>query len=203
MTDQTPDTSTPAQETYNKEFVDKLLNEKKNYAKAVEELKLKTQAYESKFKEIEEQTLKQKEDWKTLGEMSQKEALEWKQKYEATQTRHQNTLKLGALKREFEKMGLRDAKTVEGIQSLIKFDAIRYDESTETIVGAEEEAKRIKEILPQVFIAMNNARTNHDATHSVPVTYSTEKLNEMVKSKAPIEEIRKYQRGLMDSLAKR
>ena len=202
MTDQTNETPATTTETYNKEFVDKLLNEKKNYAKAVEELKLKTQAYESKFKEIEEQTLKQKEDWKTLGEISQKEAIEWKQKYESAQSKHQNTLKLGALKKEFEKMGLRDGRAIEALAPVIKFDAIRYDENTETVTGAEDEAKRIKEILPQIFVAVNNARTNHDGTHSVPVTYSAEKLNEMVRSKAPIDEIRKYQRGLAESFAK-
>ncbi len=204
MTDQiqsTP-TETPT-ETYNKEFVDKLKTEKTNYAKALEEHKLKIAAYETKFKEQEIEKLKAQEDWKALAENAQKEALSFKQMLEQETVKRVSTLKLGAIKREFEKMGLKDSKAIEGIAPLIKLDAVRYDEATETIIGAEEEAKRIKEILPQVFIAMNNTRTNHDSTQSVPVTYSAEKLNEMVKNKAPIAEVREYQKGLMGQLVKR
>lgn len=189
-------------ENYNKEFVDKLLNEKKNYAKAVEELKLKVNAYESKFKEIEQESLKAKEDWKTLAENSQKEALQYKQMLEQETSKRVSTLKMGALKREFEKMGLRDTKIIETLAPLVKLDTVRYDESTETVVGAEEEARRLKETLPQLFIAANNIKANHDSTQTVPVTYTVEKLQEMQKNKASVQEIREYQKGLMAQLVK-
>jgi hypothetical protein len=187
---------------YDKEFVEKLLTEKKNAMKGLEEVKTKLAAYESQMKEIEEQRLKEKEDFKTIAQMKEKEAIEYKTKLVAMETKIQQSAKLGAIKKEFEKMGLRDPKSVDVLLGLVKTDQLQFDEANQVVIGAEDEARRIKESIPQVFAA-NASKMNHDAANATPGSLSVEGLQDLIKSKAPMHKIKEYQANLMQELAKK
>jgi hypothetical protein len=202
MTDQTPE-PTPTTDTYSKDFVDKVLNEKKNAMATLAELKQKVNTYEAQLKEAEESRLKEKEDWKGYAENKAKEAQSWQEKYQGLETKLQTQVKIGAVRREFEKLGVKDSKVVEGIVPLLKLDAIKYDEGTQTVIGADEEVMRLKETLPQLFTVSSVTGTNHNAPAGGPTSYSVEKLNEMVRSGAPIKEVREYQKQLMSEFAKK
>lgn len=203
MTDQTPTTPDETVAAYSKEFVDKVLTEKKNAMQSLTELKQKVMTYEAQLKETEEARLKEKEDWKTYAELKVKEAQEANNKYIALETKLQTQVKIGAVKKEFEKLGIKDSKLVEGLVPLLKLDMIKYDENTQTVVGAEDEVKRIKESLPQIFMVQPSTKVNHDASNNGPQTYSVEKFKEMARKGAPIKEIREYEKGLLAQLAKK
>jgi hypothetical protein len=202
MTDQTQ-TETETVNAYSKEFVDKVLTEKKNAMQSLTELKQKVMTYEAQLKETEEARLKEKEDWKSYAELKVKEAQEANTKFQALETKLQTQVKIGAIKKEFEKLGIKDNKLVEGIVPLLKLDMIKYDENTQTVIGAEDEVKRIKESLPQIFMVQSAAKVNHDASNNAPQTYSVEKFKEMARKGAPIKEIREYEKGLLAQLAKK
>lgn len=165
---------TPEPVAYKKEFVDKILTEKKNYAKMVTELT-------TKVKEFEEAVHKAKDDQKAIAEMKTKEAEEWKSKFLDTQNKIQTAAKISAVKKEFEKMGLKDSKAIESIVSLVKVDAIKFDEDNQVVLGAEDEAKRIKESLPMVF-SPAAPKMNHDAGGGAPVEVSVEAYQKLVLS---------------------
>lgn len=189
-------------ESYDKDFVEKVLTEKKNAMKALEEVKTKLSAYEQQLKQTEEQRLKEKEDWKSMAEIRAKEAIEWQTKYSHLESKVQTSAKLSAIKREFEKMGLKDSKTQEMLLGIVKTDALKYDEENQVVLGVEEEARRIKESIPMVFAA-NATKMNHDSAGSAPTGYTVEGFKELVASKAPIQKVREYQDGLMRQLAKK
>jgi endo-1,4-beta-mannosidase len=195
---QTPE----AKSSYDKEFVEKLLTEKKNAMKGLDEIKSKLSAYEAQIKEVEEQRLKEKEDFKTIAQIKEKESIEWKAKYGALEAKLQTSAKLGAIKKEFEKMGLRDAKAVDMLLNLVRSEHLKYDEENQIVIGAEDEARRIKESIPMVFAA-NASKMNHDAANATPGALSVEGLQDLIKSKAPMHKIKEYQSNLMQELAKK
>ena len=201
MTDQTSE-PTPTTDTYSKDFVDKVLNEKKNAMATLAELKQKVNTYEAQLKEAEEARLKEKEDWKGYAENKAKEAQGWQEKYQGLEQKLQTQVKIGAVRREFEKLGVKDGRVVESVVPLLKLDAIKYDENTQTVIGADEEVLRLKETLPQLFAVQSSAGVNHNAPTGSPSAYTVEKLNEMARNGASIKEIREYQKQLMTQFAK-
>lgn len=184
MTDQTQEqtqTETTEEQQYSKPFVEKVLTEKKNAMETVKALKEKLSIYENQLKDQAEQRLKEQNDWKAVSELKAKEAQEWQQKFHERVEREHKLLKLGAVKKEFEKVGLKDSQVVEAIADIIKLDAIKYDESTNTVVGADEEVKRIKEKIPHIFNNQSSAGVNHGAPQGSPAKISVESYKAMMK----------------------
>jgi hypothetical protein len=197
-----PETQQP--ETYSKDFVDKVLTEKKNAMSTLAEYKQKVNTYEAQLKEAEEARLKEQNDWKTISENKAKEAQTWQEKFNGLENKLQTQVKIGAVKREFEKLGVKDGKVVEGIVPLLKLDAIKYDEATQTVIGADEEVKRIRETLPQLFAVTPSAGANHNAPQGTPSSISIDNYKAMMKdgtwNKMTKIEQQKYETELWSSL---
>lgn len=145
-----------------REAYEKAIKEKKNAMLGIEEAKLKIAAYEAKLKEAEENNLKIKEDWKTLAETREAELITLRQKLDSVNTETVTNYKLTAVKKEFEKMGA-DSKTLDFLIKNVNVAALKYDEDHKVVLGAEEEAKRIKEYIPQVF-----GKSQAGASHGAP-----------------------------------
>jgi hypothetical protein len=145
-----------------REAYEKALKEKKNAMLGIEEAKLKIAAYEAKLKEAEENNLKIKEDWKTLAETREKELLTLRQQLDGVKSETVTNYKLTAVKKEFEKMGA-DSKTLDFLIKNVNIAALKYDEDHKVVLGAEDEAKRIKEFVPQVF-----GKSQAGASHGAP-----------------------------------
>lgn len=164
-TDETPIKEEPKSDkgdSVSRDAHEKLLKEKKNAMMAIEQLKAQTAAYEAKLKEAEENTLKIKEDWKALAESREKELLTLRQQLDGVKTETVTNYKLTAVKKEFEKMGA-DSKTLDFLIKNVNVAALKYDEDHKVVLGAEEEAKRIKEYIPQVF-----GKSQAGASHGAP-----------------------------------
>lgn len=191
-------------ETYSKEFVDKVLTEKKNAMATLAEFKQKVNTYEAQLKEAEENRLKEQNDWKGYAENKAKEAQGWQEKFNGLENKLQTQVKIGAVRREFEKLGVKDGKVVEGIVPLLKLDAIKYDETTQTVIGAEEEVKRIRETLPQLFAVSPAAGANHNAPQGTPSSISIDNYKAMMRdgswAKMSKQEQQKYETELWGSL---
>lgn len=185
MTDQAPTNETPTEtkeETYSKTFVEKVLTEKKNAMSSIKALEEKVSMYESQLKEKEEAILKEQNNWKGVSEIKEKEALTWKQKFEEKVQSEHKLIKLGALKKEFEKVGVKNSDLVDQLAGLINFDQIKFDETTNVTVGADEEVKRLKAILPpQVFGVQQTAGAQHAAPQGIPSSVSVENYKNMMK----------------------
>lgn len=149
--------TTQKDEQYSKDFVEKLMKEKKNYASKVDEISAKLAAYESTIKEKDMEVLKVKEDWKSLATEKEKEVLALKAALQEKETAIQsiqvekiNGHKISALKRELDKLGA-DHKSMDSILRLADLNVMKYDEEHKVVLGVEEVAKSIKEQIPAVF----------------------------------------------------
>lgn len=138
-------------DVYTKEHVEKILKEKKNYSEANETLKTELKAMSEKIKELSENELKVKEDYKTLAENKAREALDYKTKLETLESNLINGTKRDALKAELAKLGA-DQKAINEVSLLAKIDSLKYDQDHKVVLGVEEEAKRLKEIIPSAFV---------------------------------------------------
>lgn len=164
-TDETPikeESKSDKGDIVSREAYEKAIKEKKNAMLGIEEAKLKIAAYEAKLKEAEENNLKIKEDWKTLAETREAELITLRQKLDSVNTETVTNYKLTAVKKEFEKMGA-DSKTLDFLIKNVNVAALKYDEDHKVVLGAEEEAKRIKEYIPQVF-----GKSQAGASHGAP-----------------------------------
>lgn len=176
MTEQTPTPENKPEVEVEKvvprETFDKLLTEKKNYAE-------KTKALEAELQAIKTQQLKEKEDYKTMYELTLKE----KQALETEKMEFKNqqitNKKLAAIKKELEKMGAKEPQTLEGLLKLAEVNAIKYDEETNVVFGSEEEAKRIKSMIPAAFGTMS-AAASHEAPKGNPESFNMDAYNKMV-----------------------
>lgn len=144
-----------------REAFEKLMKEKKNAMSALEESKTKIAAYEASLKEKEEALLSVKEDHKTRAENWQKEAIEWKNKFTQVEEKQARDAKLSTVKKEFEKMGA-DSKSMEVLLRLVDLESLKFDAENKIVLGADGEALRVKEQLPQVF-GTQTPGAGHDA----------------------------------------
>lgn len=141
----------------NLDAYEKVLIEKRNAMAKAREL-------EEKLERLETERLKEKEDYKAMYEMSQKKLKEYETVLATEKENKTRAIKLTAVKKEFEKMGLKDSQAAETLFPLIDINTLKYDEEHSVVLGAEDEARRIKERLPQVFGAgTSTARAAHDA----------------------------------------
>jgi len=153
MTTQAPEpTPAPVPEApENDSAFQKLLKEKQNWAEKARKESEEKAALSAKLQEIETARLKEKDDQKGLAEMYQKKYVELETKLKEQEAEQQRAIKLTQVKREWEKLGLKDANAAEKLLKLVDLDKIKYDPDLKITLGQEEEAKRIFEDFKPIF----------------------------------------------------
>lgn len=125
------------------EFARKAIEEKKRVAE-------KNRDLEAQLEAIKTKSLEEQQNYKVLAD-------EYKKKWEAekeTVTKFQTSLIEGKKKQsliaQLEKMGIRSDRK-EALLQLAKYDAIKFDDEHKIAFGHEEEASRLKTMLPECF----------------------------------------------------
>lgn len=175
-------------ETYNKDFVEKLLNEKKNYQSKVSEL-------ESQLKAKAETELKEKEQWKTLFETKSKEVEELTTKLSTIEQHRIEQTKQSELKKELGKLGIKSSYVDRAVK-LADLSSIKMDAETGTIYGADVTAKTLASDWPDLFGSAPPAGTNSDA--GKPPSTSILSLEDWAK--LPYEERKKREGEVLAKL---
>lgn len=149
----TPVTPTP-DNTYSKEFVEKVLKEKKNSVEAL-------RAAEEKLSKHEKEKLVSQENYKELLTVSEKKTVELQDKLNSQTNLITNAKKLGALKSELQKLGM-DPKYIADTAKLVDLEQVIVDEDNGVITGADLQAKRLADKFPPLF-KTNNVGVSHQA----------------------------------------
>jgi DNA segregation ATPase FtsK/SpoIIIE-like protein len=168
-----------------REAYEKVLTEKKNLAE-------KARRLEEEKAEIEKQKLKEKEDYKAMYEMTEKSKLELEARLKEVAEKEVKEYKFGALKKEWEKMGLKDSKQAEALFKLSNVEALKFDEEHKVVLGVEEEARRIKETFSPLFGASSTG-VAHDAPKGAPSSLTLEQWRQMSPSDKKANEAALYQ----------
>lgn len=158
-------------DTVSREAYEKVLREKKNLSE-------KTKALELEKETLTKAQLKEKEDYKAMYELTEKKAKELEEKISAQTQKEVQSRKYTEMKKEWAKMGLKDDKQAEALFRLANVEALKYDEEHQIVLGVEEEAKRVKELMSPLFGNLS-AGTNHDAPKGAPVNLSLESWKQM------------------------
>jgi predicted nuclease with TOPRIM domain len=160
---ETPTTETPAADdkpaskgdTVSRDAYEKAIKEKRNAMTALEQLK-------SEVSSLKDEKLKEQNQYKELYEKVLGEKSELQRRMEQVEQEKVLSYKLTAVKKEFEKMGA-NPKSLEFLLQSVNKDTLKYDPDHKMVLGAEDEAKRIKEHLPEVF-----GKTAANASHDTP-----------------------------------
>lgn len=160
---------------YPKEFVEKLLREKNNFKTKATELETKIKDLEAKDGNPAPKP-DPANDPNKGGDNELKEMLKQEQiKRQELETKLQNeekakkeAMKLGALKREFEKNG-GDIKAFDLVKKVAEVEKIFIDEDSQVVYGAETEVKRLKELAPQFFGKTTKKTEQNDFNNHVSV----------------------------------
>ena len=121
-------------QSYSKEFVDKLLKEKKNYAGRVSEL-------ESKLKADEESKMEQNKQYKELADTLRKENGDLKQKIDGFSKMSEQAKKIGAVRSHLQKFGLKPEYEELALNKLLDVSGVVIDSDSGAVLRAEETAK--------------------------------------------------------------
>jgi hypothetical protein len=163
------------------EIVEKIKKEKENFKAALEKEREEKAALMAKLKEKEEIELRIKEDHKALAELKAKELEEYKLKYNNFQAEIEKQTKLGSLRKELEKLGAKSDK-IEILFNLSNTNQIKLEKGENDkimgVYGAEEEARRIQAIIPEVF-GRPSAGSNHDAPPASNNPLNLESFNKL------------------------
>jgi len=163
------------------EIVEKIKKEKENFKAALEKEREEKAALVAKLKEKEEIELRIKEDHKALAELKAKELEELKLKYNNFHAEIEKQTKLGSLRKELEKLGAKSDK-IEILFNLSNTNQIKLEKGENDkimgVYGAEEEARRIQAIIPEVF-GKATAGSNHDAPPSNNNPLNLESFNKL------------------------
>jgi hypothetical protein len=177
-----------------REVLDKTIKSKQNWAE-------KAKALEAEVAALKHEKLKEKEDYKSMYELADKKAKEYEALIEKTKVEKEQSLKLGSLKRELEKMGA-SKESMEGLLRLADLGTIKYDDENKVAYGIEEEAKRIKSIIPPAF-GVSSAGASHAAPKGGPLDVSAEGYKKLFEtgewSKMSKEQRRDYEVRLFES----
>jgi hypothetical protein len=182
MTTQAPEpTPAPAPEApENDSAFQKLLKEKQNWAEKARKESEEKAALSAKLQEIETSRLKEKDDQKGLAEMYQKKYVELETKLKEQEAEQQRAIKLTQVKREWEKLGLKDAGQADKLLRLVDLEKIKYDPDLKITLGQEEEAKRIFEDFKPLFSG-DAPRADHSAPKGAPASVSLDGYKQMLK----------------------
>lgn len=142
-------------------FVQKLLTEKKNWAAKAEALERQLKEKEAILEQATNEKLKESGNIKELLEKLEKENIELKTKQAEIIAEEKRRKKLGAVKKELEKLGA-DSTSMDFLLNNVKLEALKHDEDHNVVLGVEDEALRIKAQVPQVF-GKKSSGVSHDA----------------------------------------
>jgi hypothetical protein len=163
----------PKGESVSREAYEKTLAEKRNFAE-------KAKTLEAELEKIKTAQLKEKEDFKSMYEMAAKKAQDLETQIQAVEAEKTRSIKLTQVKREWEKLGLKDSKTADGLLKLIDLEKVKYDSDLKIVLGHEEEAKRVFEDFKPLF-AGETPRADHSAPKGTPVSISVEGYKQALK----------------------
>lgn len=166
-----PEGQEPILEDSAKAHIEKILKEKKNameaLAKTQKDLELERQAKQDAALQI----AKIKGDMEAVIKIKDDEIAEFKSKYESItlkekemQEKQVKEYKLSSIKKELIKMGA-DNTAIEGLLRLSNLEMVKWDDDHKIALGVEDEAKRIKSMLPVAF-GVQSARADHGAPAS-------------------------------------
>lgn len=158
----------------------KLLREKQNWAEKARKEAEEKATLAAKLQEIETARLKEKDDQKGLAEMYQKKYIELETKLKEQEAEQQRAIKLTQVKREWEKLGLKDTGAADKLLKLVDLDKIKYDPDLKITLGQEEEAKRIFEDFKPLFSG-DAPRADHSAPKGAPASVSIDGYKQMLK----------------------
>jgi hypothetical protein len=163
------------------EIIEKLKKEKENFKLAAEKHAKEKEEALAIIRQKDENELKIKEDFKALADLKSKELEEYKAKYNNFQAEIEKQSKLGSLRKELEKLGAKNDK-IDILFNLSKIDQIKLEKGDNDkilgVYGAEEEARRIQSIIPEVF-GKATAGSNHDAPPANNNPLSVESFNSL------------------------
>jgi hypothetical protein len=145
--------TTQTTDSYSKDFVSKLMTEKKNWAE-------KAKTLEMELKQKNEQKMLEEKRFEELAAQREKELKEWQEKHLTLQSKIKETHKTSELKKELLKLGI-DTKYLDDTIKLADISKITYDDETGIITGAEHIAKSLQEKFSPLFGVKTNA--NHQA----------------------------------------
>jgi hypothetical protein len=160
-------------ENVSREAYEKALAEKRNFAE-------KAKAVEAELEKIKTEQLKEKEDFKAMYEMAAKKVQDYEAQIQFAENEKTKAIKLTQVKREWEKLGLKDSKASETLLKLVDVEKIKFDKDLNLVLGHEEEAKRVFEDFKPLFGA-SSSRPDHSAPSSGPVSYTIEAYRQALR----------------------
>lgn len=162
--------------------IEKILKEKRNAMAALEEERKRIEDLEAKIKEMEQNALIEKENFKELYERSKQESESVKSEYSQFKTKYYDGIKFGALRQELIKQGASESR-IDSLCKLVDISKLKYNDEHKVVLGADDEAKMLKEKLPELF-GTNVPSVSHDQPGSSNIAINT--LEEF--KKLPIKE---------------
>lgn len=151
-------------ETYSKEFVEKLKGELSNYRTKTTTLENEVTELKNKFSSAETEELKKKNEYKTLYEQQLAKNKELTEKLTGMSEAQSGNKKKEALTKHLFKLGLEE-KFLDDALKLASIKNLQIDPDTQTVFGAEEEAKNFFEKYKNLgfFRGKGKVPANHDA----------------------------------------
>jgi len=147
--------------------------------------KLKAQSFEEETKKKDEAALREKEEWKKLAELKEREAEEERQKNKNFSLSYVRKLRIDAVKDECLKLGIRTEALPD--LALLTFDSliVRQDANEEyVVVGAKDEAERMKMLRPHWFGSKGAPRVNGSAPEVTPKEATKVSVADYMKAEA-------------------
>lgn len=196
-TEETPQTEQPM----NREFVDKVLREKKNTALKNMQLQQEMENLKLKIQESEEKELLREKKFEQLFQQKSTEVEQWKNKYTDQTKVIVDATKTGALKSELSKLGINQDRFPH-VMKLVDLNQIQYDNDSRTVLGAEEIARDLAATLPEWF-GTTKIGVNQEAPKQSFGPLTIEKWRELPESERNKPEVIAQLRASMGAPYKR
>lgn len=157
----------PKNEIPNAHF-EKLLKEKRNAMIALEEREAAIKELTRQLEEKESSILLEKQNYKELFENKNKAYNELDSSFSLFKGKYYNGIKYGSLRQELIKQGASESK-IDVLCKLVDMSKLKYNEEHNVVLGADEEAKLLKEKVPELF-GSNIPSVSHDQPGDSSIT---------------------------------
>lgn len=183
------------EQNYSKEFVEKLLKEKKNYAESAKALREERQKLADEIEGLKTQDLQKQNQYKELYENAIKKQQELSAQLKNQTDTITSSKKKEELTKHLFKLGL-DDKYLDDALKLSDLNSIQVDPETFVVVGADDLAKSLKEKYKDVgFFKKSGLVSNHNGASPMPTTRTgTLDVSKMTQAEK-IEYLAKHKRG--------
>lgn len=183
------------EQNYSKEFVEKLLKEKKNYAESAKALREERQKLADEIEGLKTQDLQKQNQYKELYENAIKKQQELSAQLKNQTDTITSSKKKEELTKHLFKLGL-DDKYLDDALKLSDLNSIQVDPETFVVVGADDLAKSLKEKYKDVgFFKKPGLVSNHNGASPMPTTRTgTLDVSKMTQAEK-IEYLAKHKRG--------